>query len=90
MKKIRIICTLGPSSLKKEVILEMKKLGVDVFRINLSHTKISNLPNILKYLKKFKLKNICIDTEGAQVRTISLKKNFFLKKEILLKFLTEV
>lgn len=87
MKKIRIICTLGPSSFKKEVILEMKKLGVDVFRINLSHTKTSNLPNILKYLKKFKLKNICIDTEGAQVRTISLKKKLFFKKGNIVKIL---
>jgi pyruvate kinase len=80
MKKIRIICTLGPASFKKKVIFGLKKLGVDIFRINLSHTKVQNLPKILAFLQKLKLKKICIDTEGAQVRTISLKKNFFFKK----------
>ncbi len=38
----KIICTLGPSSLKKSIISKFKKLGVDIFRINLSHTKYKN------------------------------------------------
>jgi pyruvate kinase len=85
MKKIQIICTLGPSSFNKKVIIEMKNLGVNLFRINLSHTKTKDLPKILNYLKRLKVNKICIDTEGAQVRTITLKKHILLKKGSVVK-----
>ena len=84
-KKIKIICTLGPASYKKKIIEELKKIGVSIFRINLSHTSIKKLPRIIKSLKKIKLKNICIDTEGAQVRTEKLKKRIFFKKNTIVK-----
>ncbi len=84
-KKIKIICTLGPASYKKKIILSLKKLGVSIFRINLSHTSINNLPKIIKFLKKIKLKNICIDTEGAQIRTLKVNKKIFFKKNQIVK-----
>ena len=37
-----IISTLGPSSLRKEIVQKMDESGVDVFRINLSHTNIDD------------------------------------------------
>ena len=47
----------------------------------MSHTKLSKLPNILKNLKKYVGKDkICIDTEGAQLRTTLVKKSFYKKK----------
>ncbi len=75
--KHKIICTLGPSSLNKNIILKLKDLGVDIFRINLSHTNYSNLKSTIHFLKKLKIKNICIDTEGAQVRTTKVKRKIF-------------
>ena len=36
-KKTKIVSTLGPSTTKPEVIHQMIKEGVDVFRINFSH-----------------------------------------------------
>jgi pyruvate kinase len=36
-KKTKIVATLGPATSKKEVLLEMMKAGVNVFRINFSH-----------------------------------------------------
>ena len=73
-KKIKIICTLGPTSFKKKELQLLNSQKVDVFMINLSHTKLEELENKILYLKKNKIKNICIDTEGAQIR-IKVKKN---------------
>ena len=39
MKKIKIICTLGPSSFGLDVLKKLKNENLDIFRINLSHTK---------------------------------------------------
>ena len=81
MRKIKIICTLGPSSFKKSVLAELIKEKSDIFRINLSHTPRKEIKNKINYLKKNKVKNICIDTEGAQLRTtITKNKSYFLKK----------
>jgi len=84
-KKIKIICTLGPSSFSKKVLKKLKHEKIDIFRINLSHTKISNIEKTIVYLKKNRLKNICIDTEGAQIRTTLIKKKSILKRNIKVK-----
>ena len=78
MKKIKIICTIGPSSSSKKILQKLKSEGVNIFRINMSHTKLSKLPFILRDLKKIIGRDkICIDTEGAQLRTTSVKKKNF-------------
>ncbi len=79
MQRIKLISTLGPSSLNKKVLSKLKK-DVDLFRLNMSHLSLNQLKKNLYFLKKNKIKNVCIDTEGAQVRTLYLKKKVFLKK----------
>lgn len=71
--KIKLIITLGPSSLNKKILKQLKE-DVDIFRLNMSHLSIEQLKKNLRFLKKNNIRNICIDTEGAQVRTISIKK----------------
>jgi pyruvate kinase len=80
--KFKIIATVGPSSLKEKVIKEMDRWGTDLFRINLSHTEVKDLKDVINKLRSWTKKPICIDTEGAQVRTgkylngsITLKTN---------------
>ena len=82
---MKIICTLGPSSFNKDTLKKLKSLGVNIFRINLSHTKKDDILRKIIYLKKNNIKNICIDTEGAQIRTSKVKKKIYLKKNELLK-----
>ena len=74
MKK-EIFCTLGPNSLNKK-FLNFSKRNVNLLRINMSHVEINKLPKIIKYIKKNTNTPICIDTEGAQIRT-KVKKNIF-------------
>ena len=69
MKKKIIIVTLGPSSLNKNAVNKMDRLGVDIFRINLSHVYINELEKTIKKVKQWTDKPVCLDTEGAQLRT---------------------
>ena len=65
---IKVLVTLGPASLSKDIVKNLAARGVDLFRINLSHTKLSDLENILKQLKSWTEVPICLDSEGAQIR----------------------
>lgn len=80
MKKIKIITTLGPSTLKKKVLRKIKT-KVDLVRLNMSHLSLSKLKKNLDILKKNNFKNICIDTEGAQIRTHKVINKKYLKKK---------
>ena len=64
-------CTLGPSSLNDHAIRRLEELGVRLLRLNLSHTKIDELPRTLEYIQRRTSLPICLDTEGAQVRTFA-------------------
>ena len=85
----KIICTLGPASFDRKILNKLKKEKVDIFRINLSHTKRQNILPTIKYLKKSKVKNICIDTEGAQIRTTKVKKKIYLKLNKVIKLIID-
>ncbi len=74
-KIIKILCTLGPSSLNEKSIVMMDTLGVDLFRINLSHTDLGDLENVIRTIRQYTDKPICLDSEGAQIRTGMVKNN---------------
>jgi len=67
-----IWCTLGPSSLNDRVIGRLEELGVSLFRLNLSHTKLEKVAEILEYIQMRTTVPVCLDSEGAQVRTSAL------------------
>ena len=64
-----ILCTLGPASLNERVICRLEELGVSLFRINLSHVMVEDLPDIIGFVRSKTQVPICLDTEGAQIRT---------------------
>jgi pyruvate kinase len=51
------------------VIRELEALGVSLFRINLSHTSLEEVRPALAFLKKYTTVPVCLDSEGAQIRT---------------------
>ena len=78
-KKIEIFSTIGPTSLNQKTLNYFNN-KIDLVRINLSHVSAKELPRYIKYLKKNTNVKICVDTEGAQIRTkvnnvVNLKKN---------------
>ena len=79
MRKIKIFCTLGPSSLNKKFLKFAQKAKIDLVRLNMSHLSIKKLINNIKFIQKNSKINICVDTEGAQIRTGRLKNDLFLQ-----------
>jgi len=85
-KNIKILVTLGPSSLNKDFLKFCAIENVSLLRLNMSHIEPLNLYKTINFIRKYNSKTpICIDTEGAQIRTkvgkkIKLKKNkkFFI------------
>ena len=81
-KKIKIICTLGPATLNRE-FLKFAKKKISLLRLNMSHLSLKNLEKKINFIKKYTNIPICIDTEGAQIRTK-------VKEEQLLKYREKV
>ena len=75
-KKIEIFCTLGPASLNKN-FLNFAKNKVDLLRLNMSHIEIKNLKKTINFIRSYTKIPICIDTEGAQIRTKVKISKFF-------------
>ena len=74
-----MLCTLGPSSLNKQVIERLTDRGVDFFRINMSHTSLEALEEAIGTIRSFSSTPICVDSEGAQVRTGELDETIVFK-----------
>ena len=80
-KNIKIFLTVGPSSLNKRFLkfIQKKKNLVSLVRINLSHVSHDKMLSNINFIQKHCSIPICIDTEGAQIRT-KVKKKCFIKK----------
>ncbi len=73
IKKTKIVATLGPATSKKEVIVNMIKAGVDVFRINFSHADYEDVKASVKMIREINEEmetNIAIlgDLQGPKLR----------------------
>lgn len=64
-----ILCTLGPASLNDRVIGRLTELGVSLFRVNLSHTALEDVARVVEFIQTRTSVPVCLDTEGAQIRT---------------------
>lgn len=80
MKKIEIFCTLGPASINKKFLNFAKKNNVSLVRLNMSHLNLKTLEKNIKFIKKNSKIKICLDTEGAQIRTKIFTKSRKIKK----------
>jgi len=93
MVKTKIICTIGPASSSKTIIRKMMLAGMDVVRLNFSHSKHSELIRIIeiiRYLNKKYHRRIKIlgDLQGHRIRIGRLKEPILLKKNQII-YLTQ-
>ena len=80
MNKTKMIATIGPSSKSKEVIREMLLNGVDVIRINMSHSSFEDAKKAIINVRELSRElnivvGIMIDTRGPEIRINDLEKN---------------
>ena len=85
-KRTKIIASLGPSSSTGTKLEKMMHAGTDVFRINLSHTKIEDAKTLIDLVRSKEKKigrpvAVMIDLQGQKIRI----KGFSKKTYIILK-----
>ena len=73
MKKTKIICSIGPSSVNPDIMEEMVNVGMNVARINFSHATVEGSLEIIESVKEVRNrtgKNIGLlfDTKGPEFR----------------------
>ena len=73
MKKTKIICTLGPATDNKELLVKMIKAGMDLARFNFSHGTYEECEKRLNLLKEAikeagKVVGFVADTKGPEMR----------------------
>ena len=78
MKKTKIICTMGPNTNDRNVMMELAKNGMDVARFNFSHGDYEEHQGRLELLKEVRKEldipvAALLDTKGPEIRTGQLK-----------------
>ncbi|MCF6367191.1 MAG: pyruvate kinase [Bacteroidales bacterium] len=93
--KTKIIATLGPASSDKETLKKMFKAGVDVCRVNFSHSKHEDAAVIIKTIRELSKEMgvevaILADLQGPKLRVGEMKDGkVFLERGSILEFVTE-
>ncbi len=78
MRRTKIVATLGPGSSSSEVILEMIRAGVDVFRLNFSHGTHEEQKHRVDLIRVCsentgRVVGILADLQGPKIRTHKFK-----------------
>ncbi len=84
IKKTKILCTIGPVSMNKEVISQLYDAGMNAARINMSHGDFNQYLEIISNVRNSCNIPIIIDTQGPEVRTIN--ENIKFKKGDIVSF----
>lgn len=80
MKKTKIVATIGPASIKKEVLREMILSGLNVCRLNFSHGSYDVHEEAIKVIRELNEElgmNVAIlaDLQGPKIRTNEMENN---------------
>jgi len=84
--RTKIIATLGPASSEKEVLRKMFKAGLDVCRINFSHSSHADAKILIRTIRELNLEleadvSILADLQGPKLRIGSIENGQVLIEE---------
>lgn len=65
----KLLVTLGTTSLNPDCITKMCAFNPYVFRLNMSHVQLEDLEAHIRLIQSTTSVPVCIDSEGAQIRT---------------------
>lgn len=79
-RKVKIVCTMGPSCWEEEAIFELVNSGMNVARLNFSHGDHRSHTRTIKNVRKVEEKvrrpvATLLDTKGPEIRTGMLVNN---------------
>ena len=92
--KTKIVATLGPATDTKEILTELAKNGVNVFRINFSHADYDDVKNKVRIIREINEENgfniaILADLQGPKLRVGVMEEGVVLNDGDTFKFTTE-
>ena len=79
MKKTKIICTVGPACLSKEMLLKMHRAGMNGVRINTAYGTLDNYEEMTKTVRAVADIPIIVDIKGPEIR-LRMQGNRIVKK----------
>jgi len=93
-KRTKILATIGPASDSLEVIENLIRAGVNVFRLNFSHGSHESHFEVLQRIRQAEkntglLTGVLQDISGPKIRVGKLEKPFELKKDDTIEFVQE-
>jgi len=85
-KKTKVVCTIGPASNNEETISKLIDAGMDIARMNFSHSTHSEHKKVFDMLRMCELRagrplGILADLQGPKIRTGKIEGNEFDTKE---------
>jgi len=92
--KTKIVATLGPATDTKEILTELAKNGVNVFRINFSHADYDDVKRKVKIIREINAENdfniaILGDLQGPKLRVGVMEEGVELEDGDTFTFTTE-
>ncbi|BBJ28928.1 pyruvate kinase [Athalassotoga saccharophila] len=86
MRKTKIVCTIGPATIKKEMLEALVRNGMNVARLNMSHgtheEKAQTVVDIREIRKRLGMPvSVLMDIEGPKLRTGKLKTEYVALKK---------
>ena len=74
MKRTKIICTIGPATESHAMLMKLYKAGMNIARLNMSHSDHKSAKRIIDRINKINKKvsnpiGILLDTQGPEIRT---------------------
>jgi len=83
--KTKIIATIGPACNNKTILQEMVNIGVNIFRLNMSHGTSDSKQKLYKLIKSIKTPQgerptILTDLAGPKIRITDIKSDLILSK----------
>ena len=93
-KKTKIVATMGPASSSPEVMEQMIRSGVDVFRINFSHADYEDVTERIKMIRSLNEKlntntSILADLQGPKLRVGQMEEGTEVDEGDEVRFLTD-
>lgn len=90
----KIVATLGPASWHKNVMIEMIKAGVNVFRVNFSHGDHETHRNTIRLIKQINKEHNCkiavlADLQGPKLRIGDVENGAEIQEGDTLTFTTK-
>ena len=70
---LKVFITLGPASMNEGTVRTFAAENVYLFRVNLTHTPVKDVENVIKKIQSWSDTAICLDSEGAQIRNCGME-----------------